>query len=61
MSLELTSISTFGWYTDASVVDDLLPISTFGWYFDIDGAITNPDVLNFLFCIAQQMNFRFIR
>lgn len=61
MSSDLTSISTQGWYTSASVVDELVPISTFGWYFDIEAIIQNPDILSFLLQMNQVLNIQLSR
>lgn len=30
---DLTSVSTHGWYTEASLSSNLTPISTYGWYY----------------------------
>lgn len=64
MLSDLTSVSTFGWYTESSVDNELLPISTFGWYFDIlddVGIDIDTNFLYFLFCITRQQGFDFIR
>ena len=48
MDVNLTSVSTFGWYNDQVIQDDLLPISTFGWWFDLGDVVPNPDIVRFL-------------
>lgn len=48
MAVNLTSVSTFGWYNDQLIVESLTPISTFGWYFDLDDIVANPDIISFL-------------
>ena len=48
MAVNLTSVSTFGWYNDQEIVESLTPISTFGWYFDLADLVDNPDIIAFL-------------
>ncbi len=55
MAVNLTSVSTFGWYNDQSIVENLTPISTFGWYFDLDDIIANPDIIQFLLFLNRTM------
>ena len=43
MSAELTAISTFGWFSEDDVVDNLTSISNFGWYAEFS---TGPVVVD---------------
>jgi len=55
MAVNLTSVSTFGWFNDQSIVESLTPISTFGWYFDLDDVVANPDIVQFLLHLNRIM------
>ena len=52
MAVNLTSVSTFGWYNDQEIVESLTPISTFGWYFDLSDIVANPDIIQFMLHIT---------
>lgn len=56
MTTELAAVSTFGWFTDTAVSEDILPISTFGWYLDFDTTTGDlPDVRYFSLYINTVM------
>lgn len=42
MTTNLTSISTFGWYSDSIISDQLFNISPFGWFADV--VVIPPEV-----------------
>lgn len=42
MTTNLTSVSTFGWYSDSVIADQLFSITPFGWY--AEGIIIPPEV-----------------
>jgi len=59
MDTDLTSISTFGWFQEKSIVEDLTPVSTFGWWFDLADIIDNPDIISFILCISRTIEIDF--
>lgn len=61
MAVNLTSVSTFGWYNDQTVADELLPISTFGWYFDLGDVVANPDIIQFLLNLNRTLEIELFR
>ncbi len=62
MSSDLCLISTFGWYTDTDIAEQLTPISTFGWYFDAGLIIPgDPDLVFFALCIQRLMEIDLTR
>lgn len=56
MSTNLTSVSTYGWWTGATggqdVQDELTPISTYGWWVMIT-TLGRPDIIEFDVYIQQ--------
>jgi hypothetical protein len=58
---DLTSISTFGWFQEKSIIEDLTPISTFGWWFDLGDIVENPDIINFILFVNKTIEFNFER
>jgi hypothetical protein len=56
----LTSISTYGWFTGEEagevVLDTLTPISTFGWWLDII-ILGQPDVIDFILDFDRTLTF----
>ena len=56
---DLTFISTFGWYGDTAVTDDLDPISTFGWFFTEDVIVVDDagDIVGFNFQLHRTQEF----
>lgn len=55
MAVNLTSVSTFGWYNDQEIVESLTPISTFGWYFDLSDIVANPDIIQFILMLNRTL------
>lgn len=55
MAVNLTSVSTFGWYNDQEIVESLTPVSTFGWYFDLSDIVANPDIIQFLLSLNRTL------
>ena len=49
---DLTSVSTFGWYTETIITNELEPISTFGWFLTQAGlGQGDPDKLYLLLSV----------
>lgn len=61
MAVNLTSVSTFGWYNDQEIVESLTPISTFGWYFDLSDIVANPDIIQFMLHINRMVELDLFR
>lgn len=51
---DLQSVSTFGWFAESTIEEDLTPISTFGWYFTL-GDIEPELVLEIIYFNNMQL------
>jgi len=61
MGTDLTSISTFGWFTDPVLTDKLTPISTFGWYYISVITDVGAEIVQLSFCLDRIIQIQLSR
>ena len=56
MSALLSSVGSFGWFTDGGGTD-LLAVSSFGWWFDDALGIPPDEIVTVSLCLTRRMQF----
>ena len=55
---DLTTVSTFGWFSEENNNDLLLSVATFGWFASLADAEVVEVIFDFLLCIMQSLEFQ---
>jgi|32_taG_2_1085360.scaffolds.fasta_scaffold03298_3 hypothetical protein len=58
---DLTTVSTFGWFSEEDNNDLLLSVATFGWYALLTEAEAVEVIFDFLLCIMQSIDIELIK